>query len=242
MKDYWGWRARIGLVYIDTGTVMEPECYAMAPEGVTVHSDRMRLPKVTIEGLTAMMDATEIEDSTARVAKAPVHSIVFGGTSASFLFGRGYDEQVQARMAKQSNGAPVTTTSSAMLKALSAFGARKVTFVGPYEDRITERGKKFLQENGFEVLNATGMRLVTDKEIGSVSLDRVYEFTRESAHPDSDAVFISCTGLRTVGAITALEKDLGVPVVTAIQASFWDALRLAGVKEGKTEFGRLFAI
>ena len=33
-----------------------------------------------------------------------------------------------------------------------------------------------------------------------------------------DGVFISCTGLRTVGAIEALEQDLGRPVVSAIQA------------------------
>jgi maleate isomerase len=240
MKDYYGWRARIGLVYIDTGTPMEPECYAMAPEGVTIHADRMRLPKVTVEGLTSMMEAQEIEDTTARVAKAPVHSIVFGGTSASFLLGRGYDEQVKARMASRAPGVPVTTTSTAMLKALRTFRAKRVSFVGPYEDRITQRGRKFLEENGFEVLAATGMGLTTDKEIGAVALEDVYAFARTSAHPTSDAVFLSCTGMRTVGAIEALERDLGVPVVSAIQVSFWDALRLAGVKESKPGFGRLF--
>lgn len=47
--------------------------------------------------------------------------------------------------------------------------------------------------------------------------------------------------LRSVGAIAPLEADLGVPVVSAIQASFWDALRLAGVRDSKAGFGRLFA-
>ena len=58
--------------------------------------------------------------------------------------------------------------------------------------------------------------------------------------PESDGVFISCTNLRSVGAIATLEADLGVPVVSAIQASFWDALRLAGVRASKPGFGRLF--
>jgi hypothetical protein len=30
------------------------------------------------------------------------------------------------------------------------------------------------------------------------------------------------------------------PVVSAVQASFWDALRLAGVRASKPGFGRLF--
>ena len=33
MRDYYGWRARIGLIYPAACCVMEPELYAMAPEG-----------------------------------------------------------------------------------------------------------------------------------------------------------------------------------------------------------------
>jgi maleate isomerase len=58
--------------------------------------------------------------------------------------------------------------------------------------------------------------------------------------PDADAVFIRCTALSTVGAIEALEADLGKPVVSAIQATFWDALRLAGVADDCPGFGSLF--
>ena len=53
MKDYYGWRARIGLIYMASSTVMEPEFYAMAPEGVSIHTDRIILPAPTIEGLVS---------------------------------------------------------------------------------------------------------------------------------------------------------------------------------------------
>jgi maleate isomerase len=61
-----------------------------------------------------------------------------------------------------------------------------------------------------------------------------------SPRPPPDGVFIACTELRSVGAIGALERDLGIPVASAVQASLWDALRLAGVAGGKPGFGRLF--
>lgn len=240
MRSFYGWRARIGIVYPDTGTVMEPECYAMAPEGVTIHTDRLPLSIMTVDGIGDMMKSDATERCTESLAEAPLHSIVFGGTSATFLKGIGYDEEIRARMARVSRGIPVTTTSSAALKGLRALGVRRLTFVGPYDDEVTERGRVFFGQNGFDVLNARGMGLQKDKDVGAVTLETVYHLVRSATHRDSDGVFISCTNLRSVGAIADLERDLGIPVVSAIQASFWDALRVAGVRASKPGFGRLF--
>jgi maleate isomerase len=240
MRSFYGWRARIGIVYPDTGTVMEPECYAMAPEGVTIHTDRLPLSIMTVDGIGDMMKSDATERCTESLAEAPLHAIVFGGTSATFLKGIGYDEEIRARMARVSRGIPVTTTSSAALKGLRVLGVRRLTFVGPYDDEVTERGRVFFGQNGFDVLNARGMGLQKDKDVGAVTLETVYHLVRNATHRDSDGVFISCTNLRSVGAIADLERDLGIPVVSAIQASFWDALRLAGVRASKPGFGRLF--
>ena len=84
------------------------------------------------------------------------------------------------------------------------------------------------------------MGLQKDKDVGAVTLETVYHLVKNATYRDSDGVFISCTNLRSVGAIADLERDLGIPVVSAIQASFWDALRLAGVRASKPGFGRLF--
>lgn len=53
-------------------------------------------------------------------------------------------------------------------------------------------------------------------------------------------VFISCTAFKTIGVIATLEQDLGKPVVSANQASFWDCLRTAGLADRITGYGRLF--
>jgi maleate cis-trans isomerase len=65
----------------------------------------------------------------------------------------------------------------------------------------------------------------------------MYDFARRSVSDKAEILFISCMGLRTVGVIRALEEDLGIPVVTSNQASFWQALRLAGVKAHIEGFG-----
>jgi Arylmalonate decarboxylase len=91
-----------------------------------------------------------------------------------------------------------------------------------------------------KVLHAVGLGLDTDLKIGRVSLEDVYHLARQADRPDAEAIFISCTGLRTIGILDRLEHDLGKPVVSANQASFWDCLRLAGVPDRIAGYGQLF--
>src|ERR1700687_4766177 len=98
MREYFGWGGQVGLSHMAPATVMEPEFYAMAPDGVSIHTDRIVLPKPTLAGLEQMMGGDEILECTSLLASAPLDVIVFGGTSATFLHGRGWDAAVMERM------------------------------------------------------------------------------------------------------------------------------------------------
>ncbi len=172
MKDYYGWRARIGLIYMASSTVMEPEFYAMAPEGVSIHTDRIILPAPTIAGLEQMMEGAEIRRCASFLAEAPLHVIMFGGTSATFLHGIGWDRKVIEQMAAVTHGIPTSTSSSAVLNALKVLAATKVSIVTPYLDVITARARVFLEQHGFSVLSTTGLNIDTDHEIGAVPPSR----------------------------------------------------------------------
>lgn len=240
MRDYCGWRAKVGLIYMASSTVMEPEFYAMAPSGVSIHTARIHLPEASVEGLRSMMEGDQVEEAAALLARAPLDVITFGGTSATFLEGLGNDLKVIKRIEGVSDGVPGSATSTAAVRALRKFDVKKVCFVSPYIEEVTQRGGRFFEQSGFEVTGAHGMGVRGDRDINAIDLERTYEFAKAVVEPDAQAVFISCTGLRTIGAIEALEKDLGRPVVTAIQATFWDALRLAGVGATVSGFGELF--
>lgn len=242
MEDIYGWRARIGVIYMASSIILEPEFVAMVPPGVSVHTTRIELPPVTVAGLDQMMGSPEVERCTALLAMAPLEVICFGGTSATFLHGLGWDAKIMDRMRAKAKGIPVTTTSSAVIRALRALGIRRVTLVTPYLSEVTERGRIFLEQSGFQVVASRGMELGEDHAIGAVTTEAVYRFVRETDRAESDGVFISCTNLRTVRAIEALERDLGKPVVSAIQASCWDCLRIAGVRQARPGSGKLLTV
>ena len=55
----------------------------------------------------------------------------------------------------------------------------------------------------------------------------VFEWVRQNAPREADAIFVGGNGLRAIGAIDALERALSRPVMTANQAVLWAALRAA---------------
>ena len=68
----------------------------------------------------------------------------------------------------------------------------------------------------------------------------LYEWVRKHAPSNVEGIFIAGNGLRSIGVIAPLEEDLGLPVLTANQAAFWYALRLAGVGAQVDEYGQVF--
>ncbi len=233
--------ARIGLIFMASSVVMESEMWAMAAPGVSIHTTRIRLPKVTLEGLEAMMSAPELEQAARLVGSAPIDVLLFGGTSASFLHGTAYDKGLIARLEGWAPGPKVTTASTASLAALKEVGAGKLALATPYVGEIHERAIRFLEENGHPVIRSANLGIDADRALAEVPLEKVFDLCVSVDHPEASAIFVSCTNFRSVGAIEALEDALGKPVVSAIQASFWHALELAGVNGARPGYGRLFA-
>jgi maleate cis-trans isomerase len=60
--------------------------------------------------------------------------------------------------------------------------------------------------------------------------------------PEADGVFISCTGLDAMDIIEPLEQDLGKPVVTSNQASYWLAFKMARMGEPIYGYGKLLSM
>lgn len=238
--DWYGWRARLGIIYTSSSTIMESEFYAMAPRGVSSHTTRIFLGRVTADEL-AKTGARAI-DAARLLATAPLDAIVFGCTSGSFLMGPDYDAGLIAELSSVTNSIPVTTTTSAVARALQALDIGKLVIATPYTDDINQRAQDYFAAIGHEVLRTRGLGISTDLEITSQPPEAVYDLARSTWHPEADGMIISCTSLRTIEILRELEADLGKPVISANQASFWASLRMSGVNEEVEGFGRLLTL
>jgi maleate isomerase len=138
----------------------------------------------------------------------------------------GGEEEIRAAMAEAGCPHPVTS-SGAAVQALRAAGARRVSVATPYSKSLTHSLVTFVEEAGFEVASAHYLGL--HRGIAGVSQRTIRDLVREADAMGADAVFVSCTSLRTYGTVSTLEAELGVPVFTSNQVSLWAALVAAGV-------------
>ena len=79
----------------------------------------------------------------------------------------------------------------------------------------------------------------SDLDMARLSPESIYEAALETCAQDAQALFISCTALRAVEVIGRIEGELGKPVVSSIQAEFWQSIRLAGHSVPLDGFGSL---
>ncbi|WP_148881944.1 maleate cis-trans isomerase family protein [Thermococcus aciditolerans] len=233
----YGWRGRLGLIVPSSNTTMEMELHSALPEGVSLHTARVPLKNVTEEELVKM-NAMAVE-SARLLRDAGVELILYGCTSGSFIGGKDYEKEIEANVEEEVN-VPVVSTSTAVVEALRILDAQAVLVITPYTDEINAREREFLEANEFEVLDIRGLGIEDNTQIGKLEPHEAYRLAKASFMDEADAIFISCTNLRTFEIIEVLEEDLGVPVVTSNQASLWLALRQMDVMERIPGLGKLF--
>jgi maleate isomerase len=127
------------------------------------------------------------------------------------------------------------------VKALEALGTRRIALLTPYLDGPSNLIADFFATGGIDVVTRASFKLDGDPDMNRVAQECLVDAGRElGSHPDAEALFISCTGLRTRHVIEPLEALLDRPVVTSNQALAWDLARTAGVHDRVEGRGRLF--
>ena len=231
-----GWRLRLGMLLPSSNTVAEADVAAMLPTGCALHTTRLRLTGSGREEMLAM--AAGMEEGARLIADAEPDLIVFHCTAVSTL-DPDLGEDVVRRI-ERLTGRPATATSRALLSAFAALGARRIALLTPYVAEVNASEIAFLAHHGIVVAAERGLGCRTGVDMAGIEPGAWYRHAMAMRREDVDAYFISCTTIRVSPVITALERDLGRPVITSNQAMAWHCLRRAGIAEPVPGYGRLF--
>ena len=238
-----GWRARLGFLVPPGNPTVEPEMMALAPPGVSLHFNRLiaRGAPGSLDGQTERnrMMVDNIGDSIEMLALVKPDVIVLAHTATSYHLGRQAEADLVARL-MASTGTQVVTAFGAVLRALERLNVRKLALGAPYSRDTTLQGKAHLEAHGLEVVNFDNLKDVSN--IYDETAERAYRLARMVDTPEAEAVFLTGTGMPTLPVLEALEQDLGKPVISSNSAMMWHALRLAGVRQPVTGYGRLLTM
>jgi maleate cis-trans isomerase len=244
--DYYrpyGWRAKLGLIVPPTNTVNEAEWARMTPEGVTVHVMRMPLHTDTTSEAGRHALYEDIRHAVTELAKAGPDVIAYACTAGSMVT----PLDALTNFMQEVSGIASVATASALVHACRVLGLSRISIATPYHDALNEHEAAFLSANGIQAVRVLGLGIGARGpqeyvEIARVSKQRVYEHCRSADAPGAQGMVVSCTDFATLEAIPKLEAELGKTVVSSNLATFWLALRTAGVEDRLSGFGRLLEL
>jgi maleate isomerase len=122
---------------------------------------------------------------------------------------------------------------------LEIFRAKRIGVVTPYQPIGDKNVVRFFSDLGFEVAKIKGLRCPSAVAIAHVSEDTLRDALKEVDGDNIDAIVQVGTNLSMVRLADEAERWLGKPVIAINAATWWQALRMNGIKDKLTGFGSL---
>ena len=198
----------------------------VAFQRVPVAEDGSQLP-IGVRFVTELGTDPQLEELARHLSESGSAAIAYSCTSASFVGGPIF-AQNQADRLSSAAGVVCTNTSLAVKEALAALGIERVAVATPYVDELNERLVSFLSASGFSVASLVSLRRAYAHS--TTPTDRIIGAARVAAlESEAEGIFIACTGQKVGAELAGLEVELGIPVITANQATLWHVGNLAGM-------------
>ncbi|RVD72788.1 MAG: ectoine utilization protein EutA [Mesorhizobium sp.] len=228
---------RVGLIILATDHTSEPDFHRMvASERIGVYVARIPYKNPTTpENLRRMQP--ELEAAAALILPdEPLDAVCYSCTSASVVIG---DAEIEAAIRAARPGVAVVTPPMAGVRGLKALGAKRISILTPYTVETSRPMAAYFAGRGFEIVSFTCLGFEDDREMARIPPAALVELAGKATDAEADALFVSCTALRSALAVAGMERAIGRPVVTSNQASAWNCLRLCGDATARPQFGRL---
>lgn len=230
----------IGLILLSTDLTLERDIRRMIPsDQIATFITRVSYDNpMTVENLAAM------ENGLVRAARdllpgAKLDALAFACTSGSIAIG---PDKVITRLSEGQPGVPSTTPITAAVEACRHLNISKLALLTPYRDEVNQPILKFVESSGITVTSMSTFNMDSDIDVGCIPTDAIIQAAKKADNDGAEAIFLSCTALRSAECIAELEQTLGKPVLTSNQVMLWRALRLAGYDGAIEGYGKLMSV
>lgn len=231
-------RARIGYTSVAYVTEIFPKVfYDIVPDGVLLQILTQQVTSHEKRNMERIHD--DAKAAAASFARAGADLVILGGVPTNLSRGRGaLDDTLQA--IADEIGVPVSSSATAQSNALAAVGAKKVGVVHPSNPKRDSAHDDQLRGDGLEPMGNRSAG-ATFEDYNRIPESAAYELGRDlvEEHPEIDTLLYGCPHWAVTQAIEPLEQDLGISVVTSLQAITWEGLRKCGVEDRINGYGKL---
>jgi len=220
-----GTKATLGLVVLQADETLEQDFRRLfADREIAIYVSRIPSGDELSAASIAAME-TELTRAASLLPRAARFDAVgYGCTSGTTLIGAA----AVARMLRQGVETPmVTDPLTAALAALKSLGVKRPGLVTPYVESIAAPVRDAFIAAGLNVGEVLTFGEEAEARVARIAPASIMAAARDAVR-GADAVFLSCTNLRTLDVIDALEAELGIPVLSSNQVLAWHMAEVTG--------------
>lgn len=235
-----GTEATLGLIVLQSDETIEHDFRRMLPmSGVALYVSRIAsAPEVSSETL-AEMEARMPEAAGLLPRPVAFDAVGYGCTSGTSVIGA---DRIAALVQAGCTTRAVTEPVSALLAACQHLGISRLAFLSPYVEDVSDRLRSVLYDGGISSPVFGTFNEAEETRVARIDGPSILAASQSlMSGADVDALFLSCTNLRTLDVIGQIEAATDKPVLSSNQVLGWDMMRRAGLAVQRPEFGRLFA-
>lgn len=228
---------RVGLVVPSSNTTIETEVPAMVRSAelgaeVTFHSSRAVLKSVDADSLARMV--ADGDRCVSELSHAQVDVLVYACLVAVMALRPRAHEEIEARLTDVAHAsgcaAPVMSTAGALIRTLHREGVRRVAIITPYVPELTRRVAAYIEDYDVEVVDSLSLDVPDNLEVASLEQRELPGLARAMDLGRAEMLIASCcVQMPSLMVLDDLEKELGIPVISAATASTAELLDALGL-------------
>ena len=224
--------------------IMRARCATYPQDRFVFHTSRMRMKHVTPDELRAMNAQTgratrELADVRPDVvATACLVAIMAQGPKHHLVA----ENEIREILAEEDLRLPVVSSAGALVAGIKALGARRVAIMTPYLKPLTKLVADYLEDCGIEVVDTLSFEVADNLDFAALDPERLVDAWRTLDTSRADAIVVSaCVQMPSLSAISRIEAESGLPVLSAATATAFEILTSLGLDPIAPDAGYLLS-
>jgi len=228
----------MGLIVLQSDETIEQDFRRIFGAGPLIYVTRV--PTATQVTRDTLQQMAETLPAAASLFAEPTEFSVVGYGCTSGTAQIGADNI--ARLVREGCTTPeVTQPVSGLLAACATLNIKRLGFLSPYVEDVSAHLVNVLEANGVACPVFGSFDEACETVVAHISSQSTYDAAVTlAAKGGIDALFLSCTNLRTLDIIEKLEAETGLPVLSSNQVLAWHMAQLSDKDLTDLPFGTLF--
>jgi maleate isomerase len=218
----------IGVIVLQTDETLEADLrYYFADHPSPIYVTRIRSGNQVTRSSLAQMEV-ELSAAADLLPKGLNYPVVgYGCTSASSVIG---SDRIEGLVQSTCLATAVTNPLRALVTLCQDQNISRLAFLSPYVEDVGQTLRAELYNSGIKTPVFGDFGEVNEANVVRISTASIVDAALSLIEgAEIDAIFLSCTNLRTIEAIETIREATGIPVFSSNQVLAWHMKRLVSV-------------